>query len=50
MVDDLDDGSEAAGVGSFLDEEDTTDLDEAPFARDNCSFTHIDDLHRKWLG
>lgn len=36
MVDDLDNGSEPAGVGTGAEEDDTADLDVPPGAGSNC--------------
>lgn len=41
VVDDLDDGSQAAGVRTLLDQDNTTDLDEAPLGSDNADVTHF---------
>ena len=43
MVDDLDDGAEAAVEGAIvLDEDDTADLDEAPVGLSDGGFAHFD--------
>jgi len=44
VIDDLDNGGETASIRAFLDKDNTADLDQAPFACGNRSFTHFDDL------
>lgn len=44
MVDDLDNGGQAASVRTLLDQDNTADLDEAPVGSDDADVTHF----RRW--
>lgn len=41
MVDDLDNGGQAAGVRTLLDQDDTADLNEAPLGSRDGRVTHF---------
>lgn len=41
VVDDLDDGSQAASVLALLDQDNTTNLDGAPLGSNNADVTHF---------
>lgn len=42
MVNNLDDSSQAAGLSTRLEHDDTADLDGAPLGSDNADVTHFD--------
>jgi hypothetical protein len=48
VVDDLDDGSQAASGGASLEQDDTANLNEAPVGSNDRGLTHFVGLSRKF--